>query len=95
MSKSYGNTISLREAPEEVEQKIRTMKTDPARVRRNDPGDPANCRSGVFELYSDDSTKRWVVDSCKRAGSGCLDCKAAHRFHSERTKWHARSGAPL
>ena len=76
MSKSYGNTISLREAPEEVEQKIRTMKTDPARVRRNDPGDPANCPVwGLHELYSDDSTKRWVVDGCKRAGIGCLDCK--------------------
>ena len=76
MSKSYGNTISLREAPEEVEQKIRTMKTDPARVRRNDPGDPANCPVwGLHELYSDDSTKRWVVDGCKRAGMGCLDCK--------------------
>ena len=76
MSKSYGNTISLREAPEEVEQKIRTMKTDPARVRRNDPGDPANCPVwGLHELYSDDSTKRWVEDGCKRAGIGCLDCK--------------------
>ncbi|MGB0268023.1 MAG: tryptophan--tRNA ligase, partial [Pseudomonadales bacterium] len=76
MSKSYGNTISLREAPEEVEQKIRTMKTDPARVRRNDPGDPANCPVwGLHELYSDASTKRWVVDGCKRAGIGCLDCK--------------------
>lgn len=76
MSKSYGNTISLREAPEEVEHKIRTMKTDPARVRRNDPGDPANCPVwGLHELYSDDSTKRWVVDGCKRAGIGCLDCK--------------------
>ncbi len=76
MSKSYGNTISLREAPEEVEQKIRTMKTDPARVRRNDPGDPANCPVwGLHELYSDDSTKRWVVEGCKRAGIGCLDCK--------------------
>ena len=76
MSKSYGNTISLREAPEAVEQKIRTMKTDPARVRRNDPGDPANCPVwGLHELYSDDSTKRWVVEGCKRAGIGCLDCK--------------------
>ena len=76
MSKSYGNTISLREAPEVVEQKVRTMKTDPARVRRNDPGDPANCPVwGLHELYSDDSTKRWVVDGCKTAGIGCLDCK--------------------
>ena len=76
MSKSYGNTLSLREAPEEVEQKIRTMKTDPARVRRNDPGDPSNCPVwGLHELYSDDSTKRWVVEGCKRAGIGCLECK--------------------
>lgn len=95
MSKSYGNTISLREAPEEVEQKIRTMKTDPARVRRNDPGDPANCPVwGLHELYSDDSTKRWVVDGCKRAGIGCLDCKKPliDSIRSEQSGMRDRAG---
>jgi len=76
MSKSYGNTIALREDPAEVEQKLRTMPTDPARIRRTDPGDPNKCP--VWELhkvYSDDSTKHWVQDGCRSAEIGCLDCK--------------------
>jgi len=76
MSKSYGNTIALREDPAEVEQKLRTMPTDPARIRRTDPGDPNKCP--VWELhkvYSDDSTKQWVQDGCRSAEIGCLDCK--------------------
>ncbi len=76
MSKSYGNTISLREDPESVDKKIRTMPTDPARVRRTDPGDPEKCP--VWELhqvYSNDAIKAEVVEGCKTAGIGCLDCK--------------------
>ena len=76
MSKSYGNTISIREAPEEVIKKIRTMPTDPARVRRTDVGDPARCP--VWQLhvvYSDQETKQWVEKGCKSAGIGCLECK--------------------
>lgn len=76
MSKSYNNTISLREDPESVERKIRTMPTDPARVRRTDPGDPDKCP--VYELhkvYSDDETKAWAREGCTSAGIGCLDCK--------------------
>ncbi len=76
MSKSYNNTISLREAPESVERKVRTMPTDPARVRRTDPGDPDKCP--VYELhkvYSDDETRAWVREGCTSAGIGCLDCK--------------------
>ncbi|MDT8385941.1 MAG: tryptophan--tRNA ligase [Thiogranum sp.] len=76
MSKSYNNTISLREDPRVIEQKLRTMPTDPARVRRNDPGDPAKCP--VFQLhrvYSDDARRDWVVEGCTTAGIGCLDCK--------------------
>jgi tryptophanyl-tRNA synthetase len=76
MSKSYGNTISLREDPAIVEQKIKTMTTDPARVRRTDPGDPDKCP--VFELheiYSDDVTRSWVREGCTTAGIGCIDCK--------------------
>jgi tryptophanyl-tRNA synthetase len=76
MSKSYGNTIALREAPEEVERKVRTMPTDPARVRRSDPGDPEKCPVWQMHLvYSDDETKAWVQEGCRSAGIGCLDCK--------------------
>ncbi|GMR07616.1 MAG: tryptophan--tRNA ligase [Gammaproteobacteria bacterium] len=76
MSKSYGNTIALREDPAVVEKKIRTMPTDPARVRRDDPGDPAKCPVWQFhEVYSSDDTRKWVQDGCKSAAIGCLDCK--------------------
>lgn len=76
MSKSYGNTIALREDPEEVERKIRIMPTDPARVRRNDPGDPAKCPVWpLHEIYSDAGIRDWVQEGCKSANIGCLDCK--------------------
>lgn len=76
MSKSYKNAISLREEPDVVEEKVRTMVTDPARVRRTDPGDPEKCP--VFDLhavYSDDDVKTWAADGCRRASIGCIDCK--------------------
>ncbi|MGD2075204.1 MAG: tryptophan--tRNA ligase [Gammaproteobacteria bacterium] len=76
MSKSYNNTIALRDEPHDIYQKLRTMPTDPARVRRNDPGDPDKCP--VFQLhkvYSDDSRRQWVREGCTSAGIGCLDCK--------------------
>jgi tryptophanyl-tRNA synthetase len=76
MSKSYGNTIELREEPESVTRKLRAMVTDPARVRRTDPGDPDKCP--VFELhriYSDETTRKWAAEGCRSAGIGCLDCK--------------------
>jgi len=76
MSKSYGNTIGLREAPEVVEKKLRTMPTDPARVRRSDPGDPQKCPVwGFHQIYSDEATRGWVVEGCRSAGIGCIDCK--------------------
>ena len=76
MSKSYGNTIALRDDPNEVEQKLRTMPTDPARVRRTDPGDPALCPVWQFhEVYSSDEVKDWVQQGCRSAGIGCLECK--------------------
>jgi tryptophanyl-tRNA synthetase len=76
MSKSYDNTISLREHPAEVERKIRTMPTDPARVHRTDPGDPEKCPVWQFHLlYSDDKTRDWANQGCRSAGIGCLDCK--------------------
>jgi len=76
MSKSYGNTISIREAPEEVILLVRTMPTDPARVRRTDPGNPVNCPLWQFhQVYSDQATKDWADKGCKSASIGCLDCK--------------------
>ncbi len=76
MSKSYGNTIALREDPESVRRKIRTMPTDPARVRRTDPGDPEKCPVWQFHLlYSDEQTRDWVQRGCRSAGIGCLECK--------------------
>ncbi|RZU98834.1 tryptophan--tRNA ligase [Spiribacter vilamensis] len=76
MSKSYGNTLSLRESDADIDRKIRTMPTDPARVRRIDPGEPEKCP--VFDLhkvYADDATRAWVENGCRSAGIGCLDCK--------------------
>ena len=76
MSKSYNNTISLREDSSSIEKKIRTMPTDPARIRRTDPGEPDKCP--VWQLnciYSEENTKGWVQEGCKSAGIGCIECK--------------------
>jgi tryptophanyl-tRNA synthetase len=76
MSKSYGNAILMREAPDSVVQKIRTMQTDPARVRRTDPGEPERCPVwNLHQVYSDDRTRDWVLQGCRTAGIGCLECK--------------------
>ena len=76
MSKSYGNTIALRDDRDTVTKKIRTMPTDPARVRRTDAGDPDKCPVWQFHLvYSDDVTREWVTKGCKSAGIGCIECK--------------------
>jgi len=76
MSKSYNNIIPLREEPDTVAKSIRTMTTDPQRVRRNDPGNPDVCPVyQLHEVYSDDETREWVRDGCTSAGIGCIDCK--------------------
>ncbi|MDP3511194.1 MAG: tryptophan--tRNA ligase, partial [Sulfuritalea sp.] len=76
MSKSYGNTIMLREDAETVGKKIRTMQTDPARVRRTDPGDPEKCPVWQFHLiYSGEDVRSWVQSGCRSAGIGCIECK--------------------
>lgn len=76
MSKSYGNTIAMREDRASVEQKVRRMQTDPQRVRRTDPGDPLRCPVWQFHLvYSDEGTRQWVTKGCTTAGIGCLECK--------------------
>jgi tryptophanyl-tRNA synthetase len=76
MSKSYGNAILMREEPDEITRKVRTMQTDPARVRRTDPGDPNRCPVWpLHQIYSSQDTRDWVVKGCTTAGIGCLDCK--------------------
>lgn len=76
MSKSYGNFISLRENPAVVEEKVRTMQTDPARVRLSDPGEPNNCPVfALHEVYSEEDTLEWAANGCRSAGIGCVDCK--------------------
>ena len=76
MSKSTGNAIFLREDPAEVTRKVRTMQTDPARVRRTDPGNPEACPVWpLHQIYSDPATRDWVWKGCTTAGIGCLECK--------------------
>jgi len=76
MSKSYGNDIGMREDPDAVAKKLKTMQTDPARVRRSDAGDPEKCP--VFDLhriYSSEETRQWAAEGCRSAGIGCIECK--------------------
>ena len=76
MSKSYNNTLALRDTPEQIEKKIRTMPTDPARVRRNDPGNPEICPVWqLHQVYSSEDLKKSIVEGCTTAGIGCIDCK--------------------
>ena len=76
MSKSYNNAIALREDAASVERKVKTMPTDPARVRRDDPGNPEKCPVwALHQIYSDESLKRWAREGCLQAKIGCLDCK--------------------
>ncbi len=76
MSKSYRNTIDLREDADSVTKKIRTMQTDPQRVRRSDVGDPAKCPVWqLHAIYSNDAVKQWAQSGCKSAGIGCIECK--------------------
>ncbi len=94
MSKSYGNSIAMREEPAEVTKKIRRMPTDPARVHRSDPGDPQKCPVWQFhQLYSSDETKAWVVHGCTTAAIGCLDCKqpVIDAIIREQAPWRERA----
>jgi tryptophanyl-tRNA synthetase len=98
MSKSYGNTIEMREAPAQVEAKIRTMPTDPQRVRRTDVGDPARCPVWQFhKVYSDAPTQQWAAAGCTTAGIGCLDCKqpVIEAVLREQQPWRERAEAYL
>jgi tryptophanyl-tRNA synthetase len=96
MSKSYGNAVMMRDAPEVVEKKIRGMTTDPARVRRTDPGDPDKCP--VFDLhrvYTDAAIHAWVRQGCTTAGIGCLECKqpVIDAILEEQKPWRERAAA--
>jgi tryptophanyl-tRNA synthetase len=76
MSKSYNNAIAIREDRATIEQKVKRMPTDPARVKRTDAGDPDKCPVWQFhKVYSDASTQQWVTQGCKSASIGCLECK--------------------
>ena len=78
MSKSYGNTIAIREKPEIIETKIRVMPTDPARVRRSDPGNPEKCPVwSLHKIYNNEVVQNWVWEGCTTAGIGCIECKKA------------------
>jgi len=76
MSKSYGNTISLRDTEDEITTKVKRMPTDPARVKLTDPGDPKKCPVWqLHKVYSDEPTCEWVVEGCTKAKMGCIECK--------------------
>lgn len=102
MSKSYGNAIALDEEPLSVEQRLGRMVTDPRRVRRTDPGDPADCPAfRLHQIYCEPEEIAWVTSGCKTAAIGCLECKrvmikqvlADLAQHQERrTAWAADRG---
>jgi tryptophanyl-tRNA synthetase len=96
MSKSYGNAVLMRDDADTVAKKIRGMVTDPARVRRTDPGDPEKCPVWQFhQVYSDAATKDWVVRGCTSAGIGCLECKqpVIDAIVQEQQPWRERAAA--
>jgi tryptophanyl-tRNA synthetase len=98
MSKSYGNAILMRDEPADVAKKIKGMTTDPARVRRTDPGDPDKCPVWQFhKVYSNQDTQDWVVQGCKTAGIGCLDCKqpVIDAIVKEQQPWRERAESYL
>lgn len=102
MSKSLNqktsNAIAMRDAPEVVDEKIRTMPTDPQRVRRSDAGDPARCPVWpLHQLYSDSDTREWVQHGCSTAGIGCLDCKQPliAAIQREQAPWRERAESYL
>ena len=76
MSKSYGNTVQLRDEPDVIEAKVSRMQTDPARVRLKDPGDPKKCPVFTWhQIYLDESEREWAANGCRTASIGCRECK--------------------
>ncbi len=98
MSKSNGNAIAMRDAPDVVEEKIRTMPTDPQRVRRTDAGDPARCPVWpLHQVYSKPDVLGWAEQGCRSAGIGCLDCKQPliEAIQKEQAPWRERANEYL
>jgi tryptophanyl-tRNA synthetase len=98
MSKSYGNAIALRDDPETVAKKVRPMPTDPARVKRSDPGNPEKCPVwALHQIYSGEERKKWVWQGCTTAGIGCLECKqpVIEAINAELAPMRARAQAYL
>jgi len=94
MSKSYGNDISMREEPKSLTEKIRRMMTDPARVRRSDPGEPERCPVWqLHQVYSNEAVQAWVQKGCRSAGIGCLECKQPliEAMIAEQEPWRQRA----
>jgi len=94
MSKSYGNAVLMREEPKALAEKLRRMPTDPARVRRTDPGEPERCPVWQLHLvYSSAETKDWVQKGCRSAGIGCLECKqpVIDAMLAEQQPWRERA----
>jgi len=84
MSKSYGNTIEISEEWATTEKKVKTMPTDPARVKRTDPGNPEKCPVWDFhKVYSTEEERAWVKEGCTTAGIGCIECKTCMLKHLE------------
>lgn len=78
MSKSYNNAIALFDAPEDVDKKLARMQTDPARKRRNDPGEPAKCPvADLHNIFTDAESRDSIFDNCRSAAIGCVECKRA------------------
>ena len=94
MSKSYGNALAMRDDPVSVTKKIRTMPTDPARVRRTDPGEPERCPVWqLHQVYSSEATREWAATGCRSAGIGCLECKqpVIDAIIAEQVPWRERA----
>ena len=93
-SKSYGNTIALREDPDDLTHKISRMQTDPARVRLKDPGEPKKCPVFTWhEIYLDEAQIDWTVNGCRTGSIGCRDCKQQliDALLVEQTDFHERA----
>jgi len=94
MAKSTGNSILMREEPKALTEKIRRMTTDPARVRRTDPGEPERCPVWqLHKVYSSAETQSWAANGCRTAGIGCLDCKqpVIDAMLKEQQPWRERA----
>jgi tryptophanyl-tRNA synthetase len=94
MAKSLGNSILMREEPKALTEKIRRMTTDPARVRRTDPGEPERCPVWqLHRIYTTAETQDWAARGCRSAGIGCLDCKqpVIESMLKEQQPWRERA----